>query len=465
MSLFDQQTDSEIVALGNSTSNSNASAPLAERMRPQTVDEYVGQEKIMALGAPLRRAIESDTVGSIVFWGPPGSGKTTLARLIARATKGHFVSFSAVTTSIKDVKAILVKAGDYRRLSGQKTYIFIDEIHRFNKAQQDAFLPYVESGDIVLLGATTENPSFEINSALLSRCRVYTLERLTETELGQIVKQALETPERGYSDLQITIEEDAENFLLASADGDARRALGLLEAAVIDAQTESAEGVISIDLPQLEAIRQKGALLYDKSGEEHYNITSALHKTIRGGDPDAALYWLARMLNGGENPLYILRRLIRFASEDIGLADPNALLLAIAAREGFQMLGPPEGELAIAELVIYLACAPKSNSAYSAWRAAQKLAADSGSLPVPLDIRNAPTGLMKSLGYGKEYKYAHEYADGLTDQQYLPKGLEGKQLYHPKPVGREAKTAEYLKWYRAERQKIMKSKSKSEPKE
>lgn len=471
MSLFDQKSDSESIATQEPSLQPGTQRPLAERMRPQTVSEFVGQAKIMAPGAPLYRAIEADTVGSIIFWGPPGSGKTTLARLIARATKGYFVTFSAVTASIKDVKAVLAKAGDYRKLSGQKTYVFIDEIHRFNKAQQDAFLPFVEAGDIVLLGATTENPSFEINSALLSRCRVYTLERLSESELDTIITQALENSERGLGKLQIEIEEKAREFLVSTADGDARRALGLLEAAVIDAQSDSKEGAINLDLPRLEAVRQKGALLYDKAGEEHYNIISALHKTIRGGDPDAALYWLARMINGGEDPLYILRRLIRFASEDIGLADPNALLLAVAARESYQMLGTPEGELAIAELVIYLACAPKSNSAYGAWKAAQKLADDFGSLPVPLDIRNAPTRLMKSLGYGKEYKYAHDYAEGLTDQQYFPEGLQGKQLYQPKAVGREAKNADYLKWYRAEREKLLKaakstdSRSKSEPSE
>ncbi len=455
MSLFDQQTETELLS---SKEAPIGDSPLAERMRPRTVSEFVGQGKIMGEGAPLRRAIESDTVGSILFWGPPGSGKTTLARLIARATAGQFVSFSAVVSGIKEVKALLAASGKYRAATGKKTYVFIDEIHRFNKAQQDAFLPYVESGDIVLLGATTENPSFEINSALLSRCRVYTLERLSETDLAKIITQALTDKERGFGDLQITLTDDAQKFLINAADGDARRALGLLETTVLDAQSESetTTGTLEITLERLQGVHQKNIAFYDKSGEEHYNLISALHKTIRGGDPDAALYWLARMIAGGEPPMYILRRLIRFASEDIGLADPNALLLAIAARESFHMLGSPEGDLALAELVIYLACAPKSNSAYTAWKQAQQLAAESGSLPAPLQIRNAPTKLMKGLGYGKDYKYAHEFEDGITDQEYFPDKLAGTKLYHPKESGREARIAEYLKNYRKRREELMK---------
>ncbi len=407
----------------------------------------------MAVGMPLYQAIESDTVGSIIFWGPPGSGKTTLARIIARATSGQFVSYSAVTTGIKAVKELLSKAGNYRKLSGKKTYVFIDEIHRFNKAQQDAFLPYVESGDVVLIGATTENPSFEVNSALLSRCRVYTLDRLTEEELAEILDQALQDHSRGLGSLKLSVPEDARKFLVLVADGDARRLLSLVETAAIDA-AESNTKAPELTVERLKEIHQKGARLYDKSGEEHFNIISALHKTIRGGDPDAALYWLARMIDGGEAPMYILRRLIRFASEDIGLADPNALLLALAARDSYHMLGTPEGELAIAQLVIYLACAPKSNSAYLAWQKAQKLAVESGSLPTPLDIRNAPTGLMKNLGYGKDYQYAHDHEDALTDQEYFPEELAGKLLYFPSEAGREKKLADYLKWYRDAREKL-----------
>ncbi len=465
MSLFDEQTDADLIA---TQAPSGAEAPLAERMRPRTVSEFVGQSKIMGVDGPLRRAIESDTVGSILFWGPPGSGKTTLARLIASATSGQFVSFSAVVSGIKEVKALLVTSGKYRRATGKKTYVFIDEIHRFNKAQQDAFLPYVESGDIVLLGATTENPSFEINSALLSRSRVYTLERLSAEDLSEIVNQALTDSERGFGNLTITLDNEAREFLVSAADGDARRALGLLEMTVLDVQSETnrseskieieSDSKIELSLQRLQGVHQKSVSLYDKSGEEHFNIISALHKTIRGGDPDAALYWLARMINGGEPPMYILRRLIRFASEDIGLADPNALLLAIAARDSFHMLGSPEGELAVAELVIYLACAPKSNSAYTAWKAAQKLANESGSLPAPLHIRNAPTKLMKGLGYGKDYKYAHEYEDGITDQEYFPDELAGTVIYRPKSSGREAKIADYLKEYRRRRTDLKKSK-------
>ncbi|MFQ5608142.1 MAG: replication-associated recombination protein A [Candidatus Zixiibacteriota bacterium] len=457
MSLFDPQSSDTMSSAANA--KPVAGVPLAERMRPRSVSEFVGQAGLMAVGidgapnAPLLQAIETDTVGSLIFWGPPGSGKTTLARIIARATSGQFVSFSAVTTSIKEVKALLSKAGNYRKLSGKRTFIFIDEIHRFNKAQQDAFLPYVESGDIVLLGATTENPSFEVNSALLSRCRVYTLERLTDQNLGEILDQALKDHSRGLGALNLTLDDDAREYLALAADGDARRLLSLLEAAALDAaETGGATGKLTG--ARVREIHQKGAALYDKSGEEHYNIISALHKTIRGGDPDAALYWLARMIDGGEEPLYILRRLIRFASEDIGLADPNALLLALAARDSYHMLGSPEGELAIAQLVIYLACAPKSNSAYGAWEKALALARESGSLPTPLDIRNAPTRLMKEIGYGKDYQYAHEYKDALTDQEYFPIELAGTQLYFPNEVGREKKLADYLKWYREEREKL-----------
>jgi putative ATPase len=432
-------------------------APLADRMRPQTFDEFVGQDKIVGPGTPLRKAIESDNVSSMIFWGPPGTGKTTLAELIARSTRGQFIPFSAVSSGIKEVKEIISKAGNYYQLSGRRTYIFIDEIHRFNKAQQDAFLPYVEKGDIILIGATTENPSFEVISALMSRMRVYVLERLSEEAIKTIVGHALKDNERGLGKMNLSLAEGALEYIGAAADGDARRGLTLLEAT---ASFLGAGKVVTVK--DLQEVHQKGMALYDKDGEEHYNLISALHKSLRGGDPDASLYWLARMLDGGEHPLYIVRRLIRFASEDIGLADPYALTLAINARDAYHFLGSPEGELAIAQLVIYLACAPKSNSAYIAFDKALEDAKEKGSLPVPLHIRNAPTSLMKALDYGKGYKYPHEYEDALTDQQYFPDELAGTEYYHPKEVGREAKLAEYLKRYREYRKKVTKETSSSD---
>ncbi len=417
--------------------------PLADRMRPRTFDEFVGQEQVVGEGKPLRKAIEADRVGSIIFWGPPGTGKTTLAELIARSTHGQFIPFSAVTSSIKDVKEVLTKAGSYYRMSGRRTYVFIDEIHRFNKAQQDAFLPYVEKGDVVLIGATTENPSFEVNSALLSRTRVYTLERLSPEAIGRLIDRALSDAERGLGEMHLRLDEGAAEFIQAAADGDARRALSLLEAA---AAFVGDGGTLTVE--NLRDIHQKGALVYDKAGEEHYNLISALHKSIRGGDPDASLYWLARMLDSGEDPLYVVRRLIRFATEDIGLADPYALTLSLNARDTYHFLGSPEGELAIAMSVVYMACAPKSNSIYLAFGAARKDVSEHGSLPTPLHIRNAPTRLMKELGYGRDYKYAHDFEDALTDQEYFPDELSGTEYYRPNPVGREIKMAEYLEKYR-----------------
>lgn len=426
------------------------SAPLADRMRPRTFDEFFGQEKLVGKEAPFRRAIEQDRVSSVVFWGPPGSGKTTLAELIARATSGQFVPFSAVTSGIKEIKEVISKAANYKKLSGRKTYVLIDEIHRFNKAQQDAFLPYVEKGDIVLIGATTENPSFEVISALLSRVKVYTLERLGEEDLKKIIRNALADSGRGLARLELAIEEKALDFMAVAADGDARQALNLLEAAASDV---GEKGKISIE--KVIEIHQKGSLVYDKSGEEHYNLISALHKSVRGGDPDASLYWLARMLHSGEDRLYIVRRLIRMAIEDIGLADPNALTVALNARDTYHFLGTPEGEQALAQTVIYLACAPKSNAAYMAFTGAMDDAEKKGSLPVPLHIRNAPTRLMKALGYGKDYKYAHDYEDALTDQEYFPEELSGTVYYQPNKSGREIKLAEYLEKYRAYRKKMM----------
>jgi len=418
-------------------------APLADRMRPRSFDEFVGQEKIVGKGAPLRKAIEEDQVPSIIFWGPPGTGKTTLARLIAGHTNGLFMPYSAVTSGIKEIKALISKAGDYYKMSGRRTYVFVDEIHRFNKAQQDAFLPYVEKGDIVLIGATTENPSFEVISALLSRMRVYVLGRLANEDVLALVSRALQDEENGLAAHHLDVETEALEFIAAAADGDARRGLSLLEAVA----AYVGEGKkVTVDV--VRDVHQKGTLVYDKAGEEHYNLISALHKTIRSGDPDASLYWLARMLESGEEPLYIVRRLIRFATEDIGLADPYALTLALNARDTYHFLGSPEGELAIAQLVIYMACAPKSNSVYVAFDKAKADAAEHGSLPVPLWIRNAPTQLMKDLDYGKGYRYAHDYEDAMVDQEHFPDELKGSVYYHPTEVGRETKLAEYVEKYR-----------------
>ena len=401
-----------------------AAAPLAERLRPKTLDDVVGQEHLLGPGKPLRTAIERDQVPSMILWGPPGVGKTTLAQVIARMTKSDFVPFSAVLSGIKEIKEVMTAAERSRRL-GRRTILFIDEIHRFNKAQQDAFLPHVERGNVVLIGATTENPSFEVNSALLSRARVFVLQALTDENIQTLL-------ERAVSSEQIDIEPAALQTIASIANGDARTALNVLELA---SQTSIPGERITADVVQQAAQRQ---LLYDKGGEEHYNIISALHKSLRNSDADASLYWLARMLEAGEDPLYVARRLVRFASEDIGLADNQALRIALDAKEAFEFIGLPEGKLALAQCVVYLAAAPKSNSVYTAYGAVSEDVAQTRNDPVPLHIRNAPTGLMKGLGYGKGYQYAHDVEGKVADMDCLPDSLKGRRYFHPQDVGHEA---------------------------
>ena len=414
-----------------------APAPLAERMRPRTFDEFVGQEDLLALGKPLREAIERDLLQSIILWGPPGTGKTTLARIIADTTKARFVSFSAVLSGIKEIREVMSEAERIRRSSGRRTIVFIDEIHRFNKAQQDAFLPRVEAGDIVLIGATTENPSFEVNAALLSRSKVFVLRGLTVEEVLGIVKRALHDSERGLGREAATVDDAALEAIALYANGDARSALNLLELSVAAAPEDGGHGGRRVDRARVEQTIQRRALLYDKSGEEHYNLISALHKSMRNSDPDASVYWLARMVEAGEDPLYIARRLVRFASEDIGNADPQALTVAVAAKDAVHFIGMPEGNTALAQAAIYLATAPKSNAVYEAYNRAAEDAHHDVAAPVPLHLRNAPTRLMKQLDYGKGYQYAHSDADAVTDMSCLPSELAGRKYYDPKERGFE----------------------------
>lgn len=414
----------------------NLSQPLAARLRPKTLEEYVGQTHLLGKGKVLRRLIESDQISSMIFWGPPGVGKTTLARIIANTTKAAFIDFSAVTSGIKEIRSVMQKAEENRRY-GEKTIVFVDEIHRFNKAQQDAFLPFVEKGSIILIGATTENPSFEVNSALLSRCKVFVLQELKTEELVQLLKRAL-TDEKGFGTQNINIKEELLEMIAVFANGDARTALSTLEMAVLNGDMD-AGGATTLTRETLEQCTSKKSLLYDKTGEEHYNLISALHKSMRNSDPDAAVYWLARMLEAGEDPLYIARRVTRFASEDIGLADPKALEIAVAAYHACHFIGMPECSVHLTQAVVYMSVAPKSNALYMAYEHAKRDAAKMLAEPVPLVIRNAPTKLMQELNYGKGYQYAHNTEEKLTNMQCLPDSLAGTEYYKPTTQGLEAR--------------------------
>jgi len=411
-------------------------APLADRMRPKSLDDFVGQEHLLGPGRLLRQMIESDRVPSLIMWGPPGSGKTTLARIIAARTKASFQSYSAVISGIKEMREVINQASVRLATSGRRTILFVDEIHRFNKAQQDVLLPHVESGLITFIGATTENPSFEVISPLLSRCRVIVLHALRPEELVKIIKRALSDPVNGLGKLNVVADDSVLEKLALMADGDARAALDSLELAVAATRPDG-DGKRRLTLDHIEEALQKRAPLYDKHEESHFNLISALHKSLRGSDPQAGLYWLARMLVAGEDPMYIARRLVRFAAEDVGLADPQALPISLAARDSYHFLGSPEGELALAQAVVYLATAPKSNSLYTAWKETLKTARESGSLPVPYHIRNAPTRLMKAIGYGKDYKYDHDHQDAYAGQEFLPPELKSKKFYVPSQRGFE----------------------------
>jgi len=430
-----------------------AQRPLAERMRPRTLDEFVGQEQILGPGKPLRTQIERDDPGSMIFWGPPGVGKTTLAKIIANITKAEFIEFSAVLSGIKEIKAVMADAEKAQQF-GTRTIVFIDEIHRFNKAQQDAFLPHVEKGSIRLIGATTENPSFEIISALLSRTRVYILKELSEQQVILLLRRALEDKERGLGNLNLSVHDEVLQRIATFSSGDARSAYNILEVAAQTAEAVAGKSKPTITLEIVQDAVQRRLLRYDKQGEEHFNVISALHKSVRNSDADASLYWLGRMLEAGEDPLYVARRIVRMAVEDIGMADPQALAVTVAARDAIDFLGMPEGGLALAEAVVFLALAPKSNALYTAYNQVLSDIENSAAEPVPLHLRNAPTGLMKAVGYGKDYQYAHDLKSKVADMQCLPDNLRDRVYYRPTAEGAEREFGERLRQVRQLRKQL-----------